>query len=275
MALVAAAVPTLSCAKLPPGQTNLSGRRIHVVMRFASQPQANFYYFFCINKYGTQGTSGANGPVAVLGPAVSQNAGYGNGFVTGSSANTTGSISGLPDYGVTDFVLYNSSVPNGIGLYHFTANPNQQTLGQLIPTKPLNAVLPTNASVDDATGQRTIAFDIDMVQLVTDQPTTALAIAEAQKIQYLQVNIIATNVVPMTQTFPGLKEVDAMGDGTDTSQYSIFLQINLNQANSYLSTTGFGQLSPEPTGDVYPLNDHPDQQSLDLEYWEVDVQPHS
>ena len=265
---------SLGCARLPPGQNNLSGRRIHVVIRFKSPPEPNFYYYFLINKYGSQGTTGAYGPIAVLGPLPGQNGAvsFGNGFATGSSANPAGLISGLPDYGITDFVLYHTpQQQQGLVLYHFTTNPNQQ---QFPPNsgQPLSPILPTNSDSDPTAG-RTIQFDLDMVQLVTDTTDMTAKIAEARQIRYLQLNIVATNVIPTDPTFSGLKEVDAMGDGLNSSQFNAFREIDLSQARTYTSSDTLGLLSPEPDGDVYPPGS-PDQ-SLDLEYWSIDVQPHS
>ena len=121
---LAALCMTQSCARLPPGQnTQLSGRRIHVVMTFRSPMESNFYYYFLINKYGVQGTSGARGPVPVLSPAV--NGGYGNGYATGSNGGGVGNLNGVTDYGITDYVLFHTPQPNGgISLYHFSGDPN-------------------------------------------------------------------------------------------------------------------------------------------------------
>ncbi len=49
---------SLSCARLPPNQHTLSGRRIRVKMTFGGDMQSSFFYFFLINRVGPQGNLG-------------------------------------------------------------------------------------------------------------------------------------------------------------------------------------------------------------------------
>lgn len=49
--MVLALLPlSLSCARLPPSVSGLSGRRIRVKMTFNGTMQSNLYYYFLINK---------------------------------------------------------------------------------------------------------------------------------------------------------------------------------------------------------------------------------
>src|SRR5437762_523502 len=79
------------CARQPPNQNTLSGKRLVVDMTFAGAVDPTQHYFFLINASNDQN---ASGPVPVLGTP------YGNGFATDSAASNTG--------GFTDFVEYDN-----------------------------------------------------------------------------------------------------------------------------------------------------------------------
>jgi len=263
---------SLGCARLPPGQNNLSGRRISVTIVFNGAINPNNLYYFLINKYG-QGTSGAHGPIAILEPLSDQNGttATGNGFATGSSPNPQ-TVNGIKDYGITDFIAYSSQAAFGLAQYHFTTDPNQQQWPPN-PSQVLNAIRPTFSDLD-ANADRTLRFDMDMVSLVTDTNDMTAKIAEARQIRYLQINIVATNTISLTaSTINGNKLVDAMGDGRNISEFSSFREIDLSQSRTFSSSETLGYLSPEPINDVYP--DGPSDPSLDIKSWTVDVQPHS
>ena len=269
---MAAVCLSLGCARDVPNQNGLSGRRIHVLMRFNSPPEPNFYYYFLINKYGPTGQlNDTHGPVPVLGLVSGTNNGLGNGFATSSVQDTTGTISGLPDYGITDFVLFHSPQPQqSIGLYHFTTNPNVQPTPPNY-SQPLRFIGPADSTTGSATAAQEIQFDLDMSQLVTDVSTTTAKIAEGRATQYLQVNIVATNITPVDPTSNVNKEVDAMGDTSLVNGQNTFLQIDLSQSRTYTSRDNTSSLN-EPTGDVYPTGSNGNS-ALDLVYWEIDVQP--
>lgn len=245
-------------------------------MTFKGDMQLGYYYYFVINKYGPTGTQTTNGPVPVLAPVIGTNQSYGNGFATGSSSTTNGTISGTPDYGLTDFVLYHSGQGfNSIGLYHFTRDPNTQP-------DPANAILPINvvlpsagASEINPQGAKTLQFDIYMAQLVRDTTDIKTQNAAGQNIEYINVNIIATDNRPVDVTTPVIKNVDAMGDtlsaGTNGSlSANSFLQIHLTESRTYTSSDPTSSLQ-EREGDVYPSGDQ--ASSLDLLSWTIQVIP--
>lgn len=269
---LAALCMMLSCAKMPPSRSNLSGRRIHVMMRFADTMQSSYYYYFLINKYGPNGTQIANGPIPVLGPSANLNGGFGNGFATGSSPTATGTISGLSDYGITDYVLFHSPQDQSIGLYHFSGNPNLTPVGTA-NDKPYNFILPT-ANPNSADADRTLQFDIDMAQLfpeITDKTAQAQA---GRQVHYLQVNIVATDKTPTDQNPNIIKQVDSFGDSRDPNQLAHgYLTIILDTANSYDNTQNYSlSLSPEPSNDDVYNGPNP---NLDLRDWSITVQPSS
>ncbi len=260
---------SLSCARLPPSVSGFTGRRIRVTMTFNGTMQSAFYYYFLINRYGPTGTLNANGPVPVLGTLPGQNGSLGNGYATGSNASSTGTISGLPDYGITDFVLFHSPQQNNIGLYHYTADPNTQPTPPNY-SRPFNVVLPSSSSVDiDPNAAKTLQFDLYISQLVTDTTDTTARNQEAQNIQYLQVNIVSTNVTPITANENVFKEVDAFGDTLHPNSQQ-FLTIDLTQNKTYTSTDNISTL-PEPTNDVFPGGNS--EPSLDLISWSIQVIP--
>src|SRR5436190_7077425 len=77
------------CAKQPPNQSTLSGKRLIVDMTFATAVDPNQHYFFIINASNDQN---ASGPVPVL------TSPFGNGFATGSGGTQ----------GFTDFVEFDN-----------------------------------------------------------------------------------------------------------------------------------------------------------------------
>ncbi len=268
---LAAVCLSLGCAHDVPTQATLSGRYIHVVMRFASPPEPNFYYYFLINKYGPMGSQNdTHGPVPVIGPVANSNNGFGNGFATSAVQNTTGTIAGLPDYGITDFVLYHNPQRQNFGLYHFSTDPNtQQDPGNA--SLPYRFIPPLDVSTGDDLGSRTIEFYLDMSQLANDATTTQARIAEGKATQYLQVNIVATNIRPTDPTTNVNKEVDSMGNTLDPTAQNSFLQIDLTQSRTYTSEDNVSSLNEPSSNDVYPGGSG--NSALNLEYWKIDVQP--
>ncbi len=272
---------SLGCAQPVPGHGNgsLSGRRIHVIMQFESPPEPNLYYFFLINKYGPYGDpTDTHGPVPVIGPEPSLNNGLGNGFATTSEQNTTGMTAGLPDYGITDFVLYSSQALNRLALYHFTnsatSNVNNQQVSAIAnPTTQINPVFPENATSYPQTNQ--IQFDVDMSQLFPDLAGQA-RINAGKLVRYLQVNIVATNSISVDPNNNVIKEVDAMGNTLDLSTTGkSFLTIDLNTGQTYTSGDNISSLNESTSAnDVYPPGPNATS-SLNLVSWSIQVQPGS
>lgn len=249
-------------------------------MHFVSPPEPNFYYFFLINKYGDKGSENdTHGPVPVIGPVPGTNNGFGNGFATSAVPNTTGTTAGLPDYGITDFVLYSNGQSQGrINLYHFTNSASSNVNNQPVlsiptpPTPPLNPMLPENASVESA-GVNQIQFDVDMSQLFPNL-TGQARINAGKAVNFLQVNIVATNITPIDPNTNVIKEVDSMGNTLDTATaQSSFLQIDMRTNRTYTSKDNISSLN-EPVGDVFPPGPNATT-SLDLDSWTIEVQPGS
>ena len=263
---------SLSCARLPPSVSGFTGRRLRVTMTFAGtmQPTA-YYYYFLINKYGPTGTSTAHGPLPVFDPNSELINSIGNGYATGSGPGSKGTITDLPDYGITDFVLFNSTVKrqNNIGLYHYTVDPNTQQYPPN-PTSPFNVTVPSySGDIDvNSSASKTLQFDLYISQLVTDTTDQTAKNQEAQQIRYLQVNIVATNVIPITPDNVN-KQVDAFGDTAHPNNQQ-FLTIDLTQNKTYTPDDNVSTLQ-EPTGDVYPPGSN--QPSLDLVSWSIQVIP--
>jgi hypothetical protein len=252
------------CAAPVPGTGAVGGKSLTVTMRFAGPMNPAFYYFFLINRYGATGSLTARGPVAVYAPGQGGLVGYGNGFATGSP----GSLGNPPDYGLTDYVLYNQHQPGSIGVYHFPGDPNIPN-SAVYQGMPAQYTLPDLTNIADIGGASTLSFQLQLSQLITDTSDPNQKAREAAAIRYIQVNIVATNYVPTDQNSSGVKEVDAMGNTLDPAQESSFLTIDLSQNRTYTSQDTTTLLSPEPAGDVYPAGTKND--AIDIIYWSITV----
>ncbi len=228
------------CAKDPPSSTSsiaLSGKRLRVTIQFASAVNPNYHYYFLINY--DQSVAGGNqngiGPVAVLGP-VNSNQGYGNGFATGSNGSA---------YGFTDFVKYEN---NTYRLLHVVGDP---TLGNFVDEgQPVAFTLP------NAGNPTQLQFDIDLSQIVVQSngaalPSSTQTVSQALAIHWLQMNIVATDVVPINQTTVVAKQVDSLGNTQTASGASSFLDLDISQFKTYANQDFAGQSVFEPQGDVY------------------------
>ena len=256
---------SIGCARLPPSRNSLSGRRLVVEMRFKGPVDPRVYYYFLINydtSTGVTGNVNGIGPVAVYIPP------YGDGFATGSGGG---------QIGFTDFVRYSSLEQNGIpNLYHVLRNTNQAetydfTGGTL--NVQLNRDLSNPAS-------RTLRFEIDLSQLPRDANGQRLPDDEAntiaRQIQFLQVNILATDRVPTTDdNLPKL--VDAFGESAAQGNpfafgagVQSFLTLDLRTVSRIYRSDDAQQLgSNEPAyEDVFGGYDP----SVDLEFWSIQLQ---
>jgi hypothetical protein len=263
------------CASPVPGQAGASGRRITVTITFQDPPNPGAYwYYFVINRSGSAGVQNSTcGPIAIYGPNMTIG-GYGNGYATGSPGCTP---NGSPAYfGLTNYVLYSNNqgtaVSGGtLGLYAYspTQNPNAipGTTAPSLPQAPLSYTLP-----DPTSSNPTLQFTIGVSQLVDDGSTGQQLQQEAAAIQFLQVNIIATDVVPTNQDYSGQKDVDAMGNTLTSIGQSSWLEIDLSQNRTYTSTDSTSSLQ-EPMGDVagYPGYCGGCSPSIDITYWSIQV----
>ena len=229
-------------------------------MRFQNAVNPNYHYFFLINYFTNQGATlgvgdqNAPGPVAVREPANS-NLGYGNGFATGSGGSA---------FGFTDFVRFEG---NAYRLFHVVGDPTEshfQDEGQPVAFTLPNSSQPT-----------TLQFTIDLAQLVVQSNGAALPSATdtvniARGIIWLQMNIVATNVIPIHQTAVVDKQVDSLGNTLTPTGASSFLILNMSQIQTYTNQTFAGQAVFEPgDNDVFgAVNPDP---SLDLIDYSISV----
>ncbi len=269
------------CARQPPSSSTLSGKRLRVTMRFRDAIDPNNHYFFLINyirdgPQGDAGDSSAPGPIPVFGP-ISANQGFGNGFAT-SSDHGANSTPARGTGGFTDFVEYYAGQYR---LFHVLGDPvnrNFRDEGQ-----PVFVVRPGQ---DDAQSYNRLQFEIDLSQLILDaagnpppasDQTQTLDIAR-NRLRYLQVNIIATDVIPADQGTQITKEVDALGDTSSLLGQSNFLRLDVSQTGVIPDSPSDprAQNSLEPTGnDVVVYSGGAFQLggkgALDLTDWTIEV----
>ncbi|GEM_PF-3297069 len=253
------------CARLPPNQNSQSGRRLIVEMRFKGPVDPRVFYYFLINydtSTGVAGNLNAPGPVGVyIAP-------YGNGFATGSGGGQVG---------FTDFVRYSSFEQNGIpNLYHVL-----RTTGQAETYDFTGGTLNVQINRDLSNpASRTLRFEIDLSQLPRDSNGQRLpddeASAIARQIQFLQVNILATDRVPATDdNLPKL--VDAFGETAGQGNpfsfgegVQSFLTLDLRTVSRIYRSDDPQQFNAnEPAyEDVFSGYDP----SVDLEFWSIQLQ---
>ncbi len=150
------------CAKSPSsGSTSpVSGPQLLVTMTVAGNINPNYYYYVLFNVNNTPGpnNSSVTGPVPVVA------APFGNGYAAGA---------------FTNYVEYNSAQPGGTNFNFYVVDKtlfNSQVLGQ-------SRLIQAQASGS------TLTFQLPLAYLATSNVT-------AGDINSLQVNFIATNVVP-------------------------------------------------------------------------------
>ncbi len=233
---------SVSCARYPPGQNGLSGHRLVVTLTFQAPINSLYYYYFLINNAGDMN---APGPVPVLGTP------YGNGFATGS---------GDGGKGFTDFVLFYGG---SYRVYHVQDNPNA---GNFIETgRPVSSVMP---DLNDPNTANKLQFTIDMSQLQYD--TNGRPLSMPPTIRWLQVNVVATNIVPHDATEPVAKIVDSLGDNR-ANPGGTFQIIDMSQNSTYSNANASGTSVYEPTGDVVGATGDQGAE-LDLTDWSFQVQ---
>ena len=212
------------CAKAPSGSLGstspTSGPQVFVTLTVAGQINPSYYYFVLFNVNG----HGNVGPLPVVAPP------FGNGFAAGT---------------FTNFVEFNSGVPGGsnFGFYNISANLLQPGfLGG-----PASQYL-----VKAQTTANTISFQMPLAALAT-------ASTPVNQIQDIQVNFVATNVVPPPgDTLPNPPKVYCSLQGanqTGTSFVNLITSVNGSfQASNYQNTTSSSVFeyvngSPQPATD--------------------------
>ena len=97
---------------------------------------------------------------------------------------------------------------------------------------------------------------------LTDPTTT---VSQALAIQWLQMNIVATDVVPVDQNTIVFKQVDSLGNTQTASGQSSFLDLNMTDFKSYTNSDFAGQNVFEPSSnDVFTSTGVVGDESLDI-----------
>jgi hypothetical protein len=209
-------------------------------MTVAGKINPSDYYFVVINN--ANDANGSTGPVPVIGFP------WGNGFVAGAA---------------TSFVEYTGSQSaDGYALYNFvpsTSNPLLVYNQAGVPTQDTPV----------ASGSNTLEFQIPL----SDFATTAVPLTS---INYLQINFIATNQIPVNtlNTLSTPKLVDALGNTLNPSDVNHYITIPTGQDASY-SNSG---TNIEPTSDVGATTGNgltattdPDAPNVDITNWSVQI----
>ncbi len=253
------------CANQPPSSNALSGIRLRVTMRYNYTVNPNYQYYFVINNAGDRN---AAGPIPVGAPLANNT--YGNGFATASDSGASNATNkgGFTDFVQWGFNQYGGQSQNGYALYHVVGDANNRQNFRSTGV-PITSTAPSTDLTDPA-GSTTLTFEIDLSQLVRDSLGNAVdantAATTARALQYLQVNIISTNVTPLDQA-PALKAYDSMGD-TSNGRGS-YLTLDVTQNRAVTSTDTALPETNEPTAyDVYGATG---QSPLDLVSWTIEV----
>ena len=134
---------------------------------------------------------------------------------------------------------------------------------------PIFSTAPSTDPTDPA-GATTLTFELDLSQLIRDATGGTVdantAANTARALQYLQVNIIATNVTPLDQS-PAIKAYDSMGD-TSNGRGS-FLTLDVTQNRTVTSTDTTLPETNEPT--FYDVYGGTGFSPLDLTSWSIEV----
>jgi hypothetical protein len=256
------------CARLPPGQNALSGKRLHVILTFGSAINPGYLYYFIINNSNNRN---APGPIPVGAPV--SGFPYGNGFATSSDQSTTG---------FTDFVLFSNPLnfsqytgnlaQGGYGLYHVINGNDEIRTNMKATGAPISFVTPPDPSNPNSVR---LEFEIDMSQLITDAngnplTDTAQAATIARNIQIIQVNVVATNTTPIDGQTSVIKAFDSFGD--DTDGHGTYITLDISKPDTITSGDQRYPGAVEPTSnDVFPIADQPSYPELDLKSWSIEI----
>lgn len=208
---------TPGCAKYPSGGATGTGPQLVVTMTLAGPINPNYYYFVIFDV--SNDTNTTNGPVPVIAPP------WGNGFCATQFAPSS------KNPGATSFVEYTGSNPaNGYLLENFTNSALTQYQAAGVPVQ---STAPAGGSAN------TLQFTVLFSQLAT-------ASIPADKIQYIQINAITTDVIPTDPNATNVtKDFDALGD-PNNGQLNDYITIPTAQAQQYSQN--------DPTGDVELCN---------------------
>lgn len=219
------------CARFPQG-SDVSGRRLTVEFDVRGRIRSNYFYLVIIRN--ADDATGVNGPKPVLTTP------WGNGYAAGSF----------------HYVLqYSAAQAFGDATLYQVTNPDEPLL-----RRPVGAPLSTSVSPDG----RRLSMTLDFAQIArTGQLPT--------NIRHLQINIIATDRIPLNPMDGGAKNWDALGDARDPLQINSYLNLRVDTNGVWVGGTA-GAVA-EPPDDVFDrdrlaVNMDPD---LDLVAYRIEV----
>ncbi len=200
------------CAKSPSGISgnSTSGPQVTVSMTVAGTLNPNYYYFILFNATGAVAGAKPVGPIPVFA------APYGNGFAAGA---------------FTNYVQYHNGQPGGTNLGFWTISSDLLTPSYLGSSSPY--------LVQSEVGSNTFTVQIPLADL-------ANAGTPAAAIQNLEVNFIATNVLPPPSDTLTAKYVDALYPTNVSGNLNSFVIIPTTQSGIYQNS----DQNIEPAGDV-------------------------
>ncbi|HLK60649.1 MAG TPA: hypothetical protein VKU00_29065 [Chthonomonadaceae bacterium] len=258
------------CASPAPseGGTSLrSGKILRVTLTFGGSIYTGYYYYFLMN---VSNDPSAPGPIPVGAP-ISGQPYYSNGFATGSGTDKYGYLNGFTDFVLfTDSPQYGVQPPLGFGLYHVPPKTDSNDRRNIQASGlPLNPMRPS-ANLDDP-ASATFSFDIDLAQLfpgITDQGQLKTQI---RNLRWIQVNVVATNIVPTATPTTIPKLYDSFGDtrgGTGS-----FLLLDVSQPITIQSNDAGAATEPADY-DVYvspPDSSVSVNPALNLTSWTIQI----
>ena len=205
------------CAKSPAGggSSPVSGPQLIISMTVNGTLNPNYYYYVVLNVNNAQGPGPGTGPVPSYFPP------YGNGFAGGS---------------FTNYVEYHGSQAGGtnFGYYGVTAN--------LLTPVPLGS----SRLISPQVNGQTLSFQLPLAYLDSENFT-------ADKINDIEINFIATNVIPApTDTLVPTKAFDALYQSNTLGNNSKFLTLLVRDPGGAVQSKieQNSTLNIEPTGDV-------------------------
>lgn len=208
------------CARTPAGAGINARNQLLVQVTVSGQVNPSRFYFFAVNATTEGNTS--QGPVPVV------SCPWGNGWGAGR---------------ITHYVQVGGpNQPGQYGVYRFQQanDPAQSLLNPVYLGQPLSS--------DNLQGASTFRFAIDLDQIQTSEGAPATV---------LNMNIIATDRIPLNPQDCSTKLVDALGPGAGNN----FVTIPIQQSRIFRDEE-LGQ--PEGSGDIA-------DPSLDIVDWQVEV----
>ncbi|MCS6923353.1 MAG: hypothetical protein NZM10_03150, partial [Fimbriimonadales bacterium] len=195
-----------ACARFPDTPVSGGVRRIVVEVQVAGRIRPDYHYFVLFNL--SNDPTGQAGPVPVVVPP------WGNGFAAGA---------------FTHFMRFDNLQPaGGYALYRVVPNTNLSVF-EYLGTPRLSEPI-------DAQSDR-LRFEIDLTQFIPDPN-------DAAQMRFIQLNIVATDRIPLDPNDLTPKVVDSLGDPRlGVSQY-LNLRIDQNRIVRNADT------DLEPRGDV-------------------------